>query len=406
MNQTSLMVSQSQFASQMYNVLLGQRLGKNENVVFSPFSIFFALTMVLIGARDETRTQMMKALSVGGGFSNDHVGFETWQNTVLQPFVKDFLEKTKHDDKVMAMANRLFLANDLKINREYSDFVLDTYKASVGWSDFEKDPQGEREKINQWVEGKTNQLIKNLLSPMDINSNTRMVVVNAIYFLGEWKEKFNKKFTKEKVTFRQTAEQHGSGQILVNMMTKQGTNTQYGESDGFKWVKLPYSNTNYAMTFIIPSTDELTNESERQFHNWVVEKLPNFSLQTQSIKLDTLSIPRFHMQHEESLGDILQSEPFSMTLPFSAEADFRGLTSTEEDLTISKVIHKAVIKLNEEGTEAAAATAVVVTRKAAIFKRPEDKKEFIADRPFVYVLTHEPTNTILFLGKVVSPQEE
>lgn len=332
--------------------------------------------MVLCGANGETLKEMGNALCVkdlmmktsGGGGSTDHDddNFSEWKNGIMKPFIQNILGNV--DDEIMSIANKIFLSIDSKLESDFNNFVKETFSVSVDLCNFEGDSTGEREKINNWVEQQTNHLIKDLLPASFIKKDTRLVLLNAIYFMGNWKFEFDPKLTEENETFHIL----DGETCTVTMMNKRSEKILYGEEDGYKWVNLPYTSMDYSITIIIPvsnnSRSVVTKKTESKFDKWVVDRLSKKTeinqkkFSTVERPLTQLSLPKFDIEYSTSLNDVLSGEPFSMKKAFSNTADFSKMT--KEPVFISSVIHKAIIKVNEKGTEAAAATAVEMRTKS------------------------------------------
>ena len=189
------------------------------------------------------------------------------------------------------------------------------------------------------------------------------------------------------------------------MMKITSTRFPYSEDQDYKWIQLPYKNEDYCMTFVIPDNHiEVNEETEKEFDNWICEKVKdmrNLKL-SHKVEMNRVTIPKFKIEYtNEDLGDVLQSNPFNIKLAFeNGIADFTGMVDKEVDqLSISKVVHKSFVEVDENGTKAAAATAVVIRGRGG-GRTVKKEKEFDADRPFVFILHHLPSNTILFTGKI------
>ena len=280
--------------------------------------------------------------------------------------------------------------------------MTNLFHAPAELCDFVNHAVEETDKINKWVENQTNNKIQNLI-PEPLSTNTAMVLVNAIYFLGGWKAPFQTEQTQKGATFRSIQSSNGK----VDMMCKYEDNVQYGTNGLYKWISLPYENHEYEMTFILPTTDAITAESENQFNKWFSTKIKEGKLMSQTFKsnwedLATIHIPKFRIEFALELADTLKEAPFNMANPFSLSADFSRMTTSPNAIFISKVVHKAFIEVNEQGTEAAAATAIE-EEDGCMCEDEVETKDFIADRPFIYVLHHKASGSILFIGKYNKP---
>ena len=390
----SLAQSELEFSSNMFRSITSA--SKNQNVIFSPFSIFMALSMASVGAAELTLSEMLKGLSVKCNTQQ----FEEWKEVEMKPFMSNVMKKIVLDNtKELSLANRLFVSKRSELQERFQTFTKEAFDTQVQLCNFEEDPQGEANNINLWVESVTNNLVKNLIKELTVD--TKVVIVNAIYFLGNWKEQFSKELTLENQPFYQM----NNVTSKANMMNKRKVKTQYGSDDLYKWVTLPYSNQEFSMTFFLPHDQTtITEDSESNFNEWLVGKLnKGANFPTQKEELTLLAIPKFNAEFDIELKDILKQEPFSMESAFSDRANFSQLSKTD-DLKIGNVIHKAVIKVTEEGTEAAAATAIVFKNKKKCVGKKTETKDFIANRPFSFIITHNSTSMVLFAGKINSTQ--
>ncbi|KAG2379570.1 hypothetical protein C9374_006687 [Naegleria lovaniensis] len=409
---TSSLLTNSQrlFASHLYQALQNETHSDQQtrssssspnepmNIIFSPFSVFMALSMTMCGASNETLRDMASGLSIP--FSMDQ--FAEFKQQVMKPFMSKMMKQVlDKNSSELALANRIYVAHNATLVKEFQDFVKEAFDSQVETCNFEQNASNERIKINEWVEKQTNHLIKNLLPQQAVNRDTRVILVNAIYFLGTWKTQFDKKLTKNNQLFYllNHDEQSKDRTCKVTMMNMSNAKVPYGSNNCYKWVRLYYSNTEFSMTLVLPESNpqQVTVESEKKLDEFISQQVASpCPFSTSETKLTTLSIPKFNIEYETSMSEILKQTPFSMTSAFQ-NSDFSNL-SANEPLQISDVIHKAVIKVDESGTEAAAATAVVMTRCAAVSHKPT--YAFIANRPFGLIIRHEPTETVLFMGKV------
>jgi len=282
---------------------------------------------------------------------------------------------------------------------EFKNVMQDVFLAMPELCNFAGNASGETSKINKWVSDNTEQKITNLISN-PLAPLTAIVLVNAIYFLGKWYDPFSPSDTSD-YSFT-TA--NGSSEF-VDMMRKHGTIQSYGEEDGYKWINLPYENKAFSMTFIMPEK-EPTVKCEEKFNKWLISKLAKGNsldqlFPTKEIKLSTIRLPKFKIEFGVDLKEAFATDPFQMKSPFLMQADFANMTP-KSNIYISAIHHKVFIDVNESGTEATAATAVVGMAKSRK-KSKEKVYDFIADRPFTYILHHKDTGSILFIGKYNKP---
>jgi serpin B len=352
----------NEFAFKLYD-----QLKETEgNLFFSPASIEAALAMTAEGARGNTQEQF-DALGV--------INFQTLENSggIFPDIGKSV---------TFEMANAIWVDQLFPILGSYQSAVTEKYGAEIRAADFAGQPDAERETVNRWVEAKTRDKIKDLLPPGTVTPSTEMILVNAIYFKGDWKNAFNPKDTQA-APFRVSPEQP----VSVSMMELRETRFKYGENEFFQSLELPYEGEEVSMLLLLPKDDALLNGiSEEQFpamrQTDVHAFLPKFKIESTFSNL------------KSTLAALGLTDAFD-----PARADFSGIS--ERPLFISDVVHKAFVEVNEEGTEAAAATGVIM-RVTSIGPPP---KTFRADRPFTFLIRHNPSGKILFMGRVCDPSK-
>ena len=368
--QTSLVESGNSFAFDIFRKVI-ESSESTQNVMISPLSISYALSMTLNGANGATRDSMLKALRVSS-LTLDQINSS----------YKDITDALLSVDKRVAIsiANSVWTKNDFPVKKPFIDILTSYYDAES--MQFDIADQTVPSKINSWISDKTNGLIKNKVTKLD--DNTVMLLINAIYFKGKWKSEFDKDNT---IT---TSFYKPAGTVTVPIM-KQKSDFKVYVGDGFKLGEFPYGQGNFVMDIILPDAQDgiaaimpaVTNAS---FSSW----LNNLSTH----KVD-LSLPRFKYGFKEELKDILTN--MGMGIAFSDLADLSNIA--DAGLLISKVTHQSLIETNEEGTEAAAATIVTVGTTSV----GPDSFTFNADHPFLYIIRETTTNTILFMGRVTDP---
>ncbi len=297
---------------------------------------------------------------------------------------------TPRDGYQLNIANRLFGQQGLNFNPQFLNTTATDYGAPLQQLDFRNDPDNSRKTINQWVADQTNNRIQNLLPSGSVDKFTRLVLTNAIYFNGQWKNKFD-----TQNTFNQTFYQPTGSQSSVPMMHQQNS-FQYSQMPGFQALQMPYAGDDLSMVMLLPNdrnglanlehslTDTMWNSTIASLYNTTV----------------AVTMPKFTFDSSFALGGVLKK--MGMTDAFSAAADFSGMT-TDEPLAISDVIHKAFINVGEEGTEAAAATAVMMMEMTSVYIMPTEPQIFTADHPFLFALEDNRSGSILFLGQVTDP---
>lgn len=342
----------NEFAFKLY----GQLSQTKGNLFFSPASIEAALAMVAEGAKGRTLEQLDAALPQCRCFPS--IGSSV----------------------VIENANAIWVDRTFPILGSFEEAVTKKYGAKFSAADFRGQPEAERKEINNWVEQKTREKIKNLLPEGSVDAGTKLALINAIYFKGDWLKAFDPKQTRNE--HFQTLE---NGSVDVPMMQMREAHLAYGENDFFQTLELPYKGEELSMLLILPKgTNELSDLSD----------LPK----TRKAEVNVF-VPRFKI---ESTFPTLQKElsALGLTDAFSAaQADFSGIST--QPLFISDAAHKAFVEVNEEGTEAAAATGMMM-RVTSIGPPP---KVFRADRPFCFLILHYESQKILFMGRVNNPSK-
>ena len=260
--------------------------------------------------------------------------------------------------------------------------------ASLEEADFARDVEGARKKINAWVEKQTRDKIKDLLQPGVLMPETRLVLTNAIYFKAGWLHPFNAKLTAKEDFFA------AAGARKVDMMRQTKDFFLYEDKD-YQLLNMPYERGDLAMIVVLPREKEGLAALEKRLTPRDVDQ----ALAKASDRSVRLSLPRFKMTFQRELRDDL--EALGMRRAFSKEADFTGISS-REGLLISKVVHKAFVDVDEKGTEAAAATAVIIAPTAV--PRPKTPAVFTADHPFLFWIQDNRSGAVLFMGRVVNPE--
>lgn len=362
------------FAGDLFN----QLRAKPGNLFCSPFSISTALAMTAAGARGSTAEEMNKVLHLPAG-NISHIGFAELQQQ-LQAGPKSGFE--------LSVANALWGQKGFPFNPKFLDLVGKNYGGGLRPVDFANAALAAGT-INQWVEEQTKKRIKNLIDPSMLDATTRLVLTNAIYFKGQWKDKFRKESTSDQPFF--TADKVSAPVPMMH----QGGKYRYFQDDQLQLVEMPYVGDRLAMTLILPKERFAL---DRQVEPQLAEENLNRMLQAATMKKGDISLPRFEFESKFELTPTLQA--MGMRQAFTNAADFSGIT-TAEALKISFVVHKAFIKVDEEGSEAAAATGVGVKFAAAPI---EDRFNFRADQPFVFMIRDTKTGSVLFMGRMANPK--
>ncbi|XP_060100252.1 serpin B6-like isoform X2 [Heteronotia binoei] len=373
-------------ASTAFALQLFKKLSEDDaktNLFFSPMSITSALTMVYLGAKGNTAAQMSKVLSVDKA-EEHHLGYQQLISEINKP-------DTKY---VLRLANRLYGEASYDFLTTFTDACEKFYHAGLERLNFVATPDDCRRHINSWVEEKTASKIKNLLAEGIIDSLTRLVLVNAIYFKGNWANQFLQNRTKErpfKINKNETRP--------VQMMYKKAKfNLTYIADCQTKVLELPYVGNELSMIILLP--DEIQDDStglEKLERELTHEKLMDWISSEMMDQTEVeLSFPKFKLEEKYDLKPVLSS--MGMAEAFDhGKANFSGMSPCN-DLVLSAVVHKSFIEVNEEGTEAAAATAAVMMLRCAMIT-----PRFTADHPFLFFIRHNKTGAILFYGRFCSP---
>lgn len=364
------------FALDLYHVL--RREGGN--LFYSPHSISLALAMTYAGARGETATAMAETLHYTLPPERLHPALNSLDQILAQR--GEGAQGKDGQGFRLNIANALWGQTGYTFLDAFLDTLAENYGAGLRLVDYEADAEAARGTINDWVSEETEGRIEELLAPGAVSAATRLVLTNAIYFNAAWAHPFQENATKDDAF-------HGlAGEATVPMM-RQTERLHYAEGPGYQAVELPYDGYELAMTIVLPEagTFEAFEDSLDAAH---VEEV----LAGMERRQVALTLPRFELETEASLVEALSA--LGMTPAFGAGADFSGMTGSR-DLFIGDVIHKAFVSVDEAGTEAAAATAVVMAGSAAI----DEPVSVVVDRPFITLIRDLETGAVLFVGRIV-----
>ncbi len=371
-NLRAVVYGNSEFAVEMYKKAGAS--GEAGNIFFSPLSISTALSMTYAGARGETARQMADTLRFKLAPADQHAAFGALAAAL----------KSDNKNYRLEISNALWGQQGYAFQPEFLELVKKYYDGGFNTVDFANATETSRETINNWVEQKTANKIKDLLAKGSLTELTRLVLTNAIYFKGDWATKFKPDMTKP-MPFQLSADKT----IDVPMMRQNG-DFLFAENDDVKVLELPYVGKELSMVLLLPKTNMADLDAKLD-----AARLAEWTGMVSEREVD-IYLPKFKFETQYELKDLLSG--MGMVDAFALPpADFSGI-SGHKDLYITKVIHKAIIEVNEEGSEAAAATAVVVGTKAVLHK-----PVFKADRPFLFLIRHNETGSILFMGRVNNP---
>ncbi|XP_072801859.1 serpin B9 isoform X2 [Vicugna pacos] len=351
----------------------------SHNVFYSPVSISSALAMVFLGAEGDTAAQVAQLLSLNPE-KDIHQGFQSLLAALNKPGTQ-YLLRT---------ANRLFGEETCEFLSTFQKSCLRFYRAELEKLSFANAAEPSRKQINAWVSKKTEGKIPELLPFNSIDEQTRLVLVNAIYFKGRWNEQFNKSYTRE-MPFRVNQEE----QRPVQMMFQEGTfRLAHIEEVQAQVLELPYAGEELSMVVLLPDHHVALSSVEE---NLTFEKLLAWTTPgcMKSTEVEVF-LPRFKLEENYDMGSVLRR--LGVVDAFQqGKADLSAL-STARDLCLSVFAHRSVVEVNEEGTEAAAASALIVVECCM-----ELGPRFCADHPFLFFIRHNETNSILFCGRFSSP---
>jgi len=378
-NTNSIVESNNDFSFDvMRNVNKTDTSKDGENLFVSPFSVYDALAMAYDGAAKKTATEMRKVMKFKKDQSESH-----------KEFVK-LLNKYKSDKSLFTISNAAVAQKDYKFLDSYIKCLKD-FDAIISQADFSREAERAEtvKKINEWVAKSTNDRIKDLLSKNDLSELTRLVLLNAIYFNANWATEFKGEKTRP-MTFY--------GKNSVEYVTNFMNGTQeiaLSESDDAQMIKIDYENKKASMFIVMPKEkvdiDKYISELDEQ-------KFASLETKLQTCKID-VSMPKFKIESRFEMKKVLMD--MGIKAAFSKSADFSKMNG-KSNLLIDEVIHKSFVEVSEKGTEAAAATAVIVREKTAMANKPA---KVLINRPFVFVIRENKNNAILFIGKYVKPEK-
>lgn len=379
----------NKFAFDLYSELDKSEQG---NIFYSPYSISAALAMTYEGANGQTAKEIKSV-------------FHFPENNILRSNFAAIYNDLNQKNKAFELktGNALWVQNNFLLLKNYTSKVENYYGGKAANLDFVSKPEESRQTINSFIEQQTNNKIKDLIPEGLIDSMTRLVLTNAIYFKGTWKWGFSTSDTRNenfKITENNTVKTP-----MMHMNPNKAT-FNYADLDTVQILELPYKGEKISMLLLLPKQgedfDRETGKIIRSKHtlkdiNLSFEKLNEYKSQMKETKLDSISLPTFEFDTKYSMGDTLSN--LGMPSAFSSGADFSGMTGNK-DLFIGFVIHQAYIKVNEKGTEAAAATAVGMKLTSAM-----PTNFFRADHPFIFIIQEKETGNILFMGRVTDPTQ-
>ncbi len=374
---SSVSVANNLFAFDLYKQLESEK----GNLFFSPLSIYVALNLTLPGANGETAREIESALHM------KHSGPESF--SALKASLSDLQTRSRAAGVRLEIANSIWVEKSYALLEPYLEQVKEYFEAGIRQVDFKHATESSRIEINRWVEEKTEDKIRDLLPEHSLTADSRVVLVNAIYFLGDWQFPFKRPSTKEGDFFPEPS----SAPLRIPFMRNKA-DYHYAESDSLEVVELPYKDSSFVLDIILPKKGHdlksSTGDSAELLH--LLSSLTATEI--------VLELPKFKLEYQFSAVEKLKQLGIKSAFVYG-QADFSGM-SGDRELCFSDVIHKAFVDINEEGTEAAAATAIIMRVGSAMpTKQP---KTIRVDRPFITLVRDTETKTILFFGRIVSPK--
>ena len=362
--------------------LYGQLAAKPGNLFFSPYSISTALAMTYAGAKANTEAQMAKALHFNLAQDKLHAALQQVSGQLNADGAKRGYQ--------LRVANALWGQQGYTFLDDFVKITDTNYDAGLRRVNFGA-AEAARARINGWVEEKTNGKIKDLIPPGMLDALTRLVLTNAIYFKGDWLSQFDKAATRDEPFTLQ------SGKTVKAPTMRKTTEFRYMETPTFQAVDLPYVGYDLSMTIFLPRRKDGLPAFEKTL---TADNLAEWLRSMRQPRKVILSLPKFKMTSSFRLKEVLMK--LGMVDAFTRKADLSGMDGKPGYLFIEAVLHKAFVDVNEEGTEADTATAVRAATLCFIGPRPP--VVFKADHPFLFVITHRRTDSILFMGRVANPK--
>ena len=367
-----------------FSLDLYRTLGKSTdgNIFFSPYSVSAALSMTLAGAAGETEQQIATLLR-----APDDIAAYNAAQAAFENHINRIAEK---GSVTLETANSLWPQEGYALSKPFLHDLKKYYGSTVTTVDYRRDTEKAREAINTWVEKKTRDKIRGLLKPGILNNLTRLTLVNAIYFKGDWANRFDSAATTGSVFYA------GPDTTVTVPMMYQERKFRYAASDSLQILELPYSGDDLSMLVLLPVAKNGITGLENSLDSELLDTLTG-ALRERTV---SLFLPKFSITSTLRLDQTLRR--LGMTDAFDpAKADFSRMTSGKNKLFIGAAVHKAFIDVNEEGTEAAAATGVAIGLTSAM---PQAVAVFRADHPFLFIIRENRSGSILFMGRVAEPE--
>ncbi|CAH1260661.1 unnamed protein product [Diabrotica balteata] len=372
-NLKSFVQGNDKFTVNTYQKLV--KISGDDNIIFSGLSAEVILSLLANGARGTTRKQLLQGLNLPHNIPNINKAYTKITSGL----------NINEDAYTLKLANKIYLASDFSIRSEFNDVAVNSYDAEVENLDFSKSVKAAN-LMNSWVEEKTNNTIKNLIDPQTLNAFTKLVLINALYFSGQWENPFSAKKTTDKIFHSSPTK----SKKIPTMYTEAYANYAYNQQLKAKFLELRFINGNISMTFVLPDEIDGLAAAEKNLGQYLASQEMKYARVA-------ITLPKFKIETKIDFKPILKS--LGVKNIFSNGADLTGI-SKERGLKVSSVLQKAFINVNEDGVEAAAATAVIIGQKSLV--PPPPKFIFEADHPFYFYIRDWNTGITLFSGRFVN----
>jgi serpin B len=370
----------NRFGFELYTNVKTER----ENLICSPAGAAIAMSMALAGARGKTLAEMTNVLHIDPTqLAKSHASFGRLLETLNA--------RDGHEGVRLRVADQLWGDKNVNFESDFLSLLRSRYRAPLETVDFVDASEEARIAINRWGAEQTHDRIRDILSRGAVHSRTRLVITNAVYFKGAWKQKFAPEATREQ-PFRTVA-----GPMPRQLMAQHGT-LRHASTAGVSLVELPYKGGLSMVVFLpdeLDGLDALESRLSGSYDDWV---------SALTVKRVDLWLPRFRVMSRVSLGEALKA--MGMPTAFDGRADFTGMAkrrSSDEPITIDNVFQQAFVEVDEVGTEAAAVTAVTTVEPSSARADEPERVVFRADRPFAWVIRDVKTGVVLFAGRVIDP---
>ena len=367
--------------------------GEEGNLAVSPASVESCILLAWAGARGQTAAEIATALRLTEEQTRDAAALLEHARARLTPPPGDPVVRSNQPAQPApgdaVIANSVWVQKSFPVHAEYRKLLEDSAEAGFETVDFIDNTEAARAEINTWVDDQTKHKIAQLLPKGSLDNSARLVLVNAIYFKAGWLRPFSKDWTKDQPFHRP-----GQADVTAPLMNMDAR-FRYLETEAYQALEIPYAKSQYTMVVWLPRHADALDQLERALTDGGTAELSKLA----SAPVN-LFLPKFRATSSLSLADTLAE--MGMKQAFTPQADFSGIS--EERLAISKVVHQALVEVDEKGTEAAAATGAVAVATAAR-PEPEQKKIFRADHPFVFAIRNRDTGDLLFMGRVANPAQ-